>query len=819
GDLAGAIEHFEAALDLGQRIGRIATVRNALLNLANLDLYLGRLARARARIDALSIDRANLPSRIESQLRGVEADLFAQSGQIEHAVERYEACAAAYEKLSRHVDAAEALLEGVLVAARASAPNPAALRIRLERARTMLGSSPAHRTLLLLSEGRLKTISGEEASARVSIDQAIAAARDKNQKEWLWRALEARSELEMRLGRRLRARRDREEALSVIEEIGAELPRDLREVYWNDRRRSALRDLVANGEATPTQAIESTALRPVNMSSELSRDVSTMLSTPLEMRLARILEINAELAGELDLERLTQKVIGHAVRIVHAERGLILLRDEQQRLNVYCERSTREADQHIRFSTTVAETVVTTGEPVVSVNACEDARMSAWGSVHELMLQSVACVPIRARDRQCIGALYVETRLARGGEFVNELPMLQAFADQMAIAIQNARLIKENQARANELAEANSQLLEAQTKLEEALGTRTAQLQRTRRKLRETRDTLLGHFGYHGLVGTSASMRRVYSLIERVKDTDVPVLITGESGTGKEMVARAIHETSNRAKRRFVGVNCGAIPENLLESELFGCVRGAFTGADRDRRGLFRESEGGSILLDEIGEMPQKMQASLLRVLQERTVRPVGGSHEEPVDVRLIFATHRDLPALVEERSFREDLYYRIHVVEVHIPPLRERVEDIPQLADHFLGIFAARHRREKGSISRDALALLMAQPWRGNVREFEHVLLNVWVMADTEELVAEDFEVALGRVTPTQERRSNRPSGIEHAAASASAGRRATPGGDERARILMALEQCGQNRVKAAQMLGIPRRTFYRRLSEYGID
>jgi len=824
GDLAGAIEHFEAALDLGQRIGRSATVRNALLNLANLDLYLGRLARARSRLNELKGERAELPARIEAQLRGVEADLHAQSGEITQAVERYDACAAAYEKLSRHVDAAEALLEGVLVATRGAAPEPSALRVRLERAKSTLGDSVAHRSLRELAEGRLAMIAGEEAAARSFIDQAIASAREKNQKEWVWRALEARSELEMRLGRRLRARRDREEALSVIEEIGAELPRDLREVYWNNPRRSALRGLVSNAELVLPSGIEPAGLRPVVKNSELSRDVSTMLSTPLEMRLARILEINSELAGEVDLERLTQKVVGHAVRIVRAERGLILLRDETQKLSVYCERASGEPEQHIRFSTTVAQTVVTTGEPVVSQNACEDVRMSGWGSVHELMLQSVACVPIRARDKAVIGALYVETRMARGSEFVAELPMLQAFADQVAIAIQNARLVQENRARASELADANGQLVEAQSKLEELLGNRTAQLERTRRKLRETRDTLLGHFGYHGLVGTSAAMRRVYSLIERVKDTDVPVLITGESGTGKEMVARAIHETSNRAKRSFVGVNCGAIPENLLESELFGCVRGAFTGADRDRRGLFRESIGGSILLDEIGEMPQKMQASLLRVLQERTVRPVGGSHEEAVDVRLIFATHRDLLSLVEERLFREDLYYRIHVVEVHIPPLRERLDDIPQLVDHFLGIFAARHRREKGSVSREAVRLLMAQPWRGNVRELEHVLLNVWVMSDAEELSTDDFEVVLGHggTQPPEPLRSSRPPGaIPRNASESSAAKRsaeASAGNSERQRIERALAECGQNRVKAAQLLGIPRRTFYRRLAEFGI-
>jgi transcriptional regulator with GAF, ATPase, and Fis domain/tetratricopeptide (TPR) repeat protein/predicted Ser/Thr protein kinase len=829
GDLAGAIEHFEAALDLGQRIGRVSTVRSALLNLSNLDLYLGRLARARARIDELSRERANLPAIIEAQLCGREAEYFAHSGQPILAVERYDACAKNYEQLGRHIEAADALLEGVLVACRAPQPSVEKLRVDLERARILLGTSTAHRTMLTLATGRIATVAGDEAAARTHIDQAITEARTNSQKEWLWRALEARAELEEQLGRRLKARRDREEALSVLEEIGAELPRDLREVYWNDPRRAALRTVVVSGTSVSVDADRMTGMgigRTTAMKRELlstesqARDVSTMLSTPLEMRLAKILEINAELAGEVSLERLTAKITGHAMRLVRAERGLVLLRDESGKLSIYCAKETGAIDHHLRFSKTVAETVLNTGESVVSVNARDDQRMSGWGSVHELMLQSVACVPIRERGRKVIGALYLETRLVKGSEFATELPMLQAFADQVAIAIQNARLISENLDRAKALTETNQKLVEAQSKLEELLGNRTAQLERTRRKLRETRDTLLGHFGYHGLVGTSAAMRRVYALIERVKDTDVPVLITGESGTGKEMVARAIHDASSRAKRSFVGVNCGAIPENLLESELFGCVRGAFTGADRDRKGLFRESEGGTILLDEIGEMPQKMQTGLLRVLQERKMRPVGGTHEESVDVRLVFATHRDLKALVDERRFREDLYYRIHVVPICVPPLRERTEDIPQLVDHFLGIFAAKHRREKKTISRDALRLLMDQPWRGNVRELEHVLLNVWVMSDEDELDIPDFELALGQGSPSEPpRRSSTPPRPSETPMAPRTRKRNSEVISERDRILEALAECGQNRVKAAQLLGIPRRTFYRRLHDYEIE
>ena len=177
------------------------------------------------------------------------------------------------------------------------------------------------------------------------------------------------------------------------------------------------------------------------------------------------------------------------------------------------------------------------------------------------------------------------------------------------------------------------------------------------------------------------------------------------------MVARAVHATGPRGKKPFLGVNCGAIPANLLESELFGSVRGAFTGAERDRQGLFQEADGGTMLLDEIGEMPLKMQSGLLRVLQEKTVRPVGGTKEEPVDVRVIAATNRDLTRMVAAGTFREDLFYRLHVVELHVPPLRERVDDIPPLIDYFLSLFAARYRRDRKTLSRDALRQAVRLP------------------------------------------------------------------------------------------------------------
>jgi len=830
GDIAGAIEHYEAAVDMGRRSGRRSSALQALLNLANTDLFLGRLARARGAIETLEEQRSELTSVMCAQLLGLSAELELRGGNVEAAVEKFDACAGAFEALGRGMDAAEARLEGLLAAVRVPRPDLVMLRSWLSRSEADLAGTTVHRSLSLLASARLKSLLGDELGARNNLDDSLAAARAAAQKDWVWRALEARAELEEAGGQPLLARRDREEALAVLEEIGARLPRDLREVYWNDSRRRTLRASVpaaigvAATEFLPFNSLKNAPLPPRSNSSlhaGTSASVSQLSSTPLEQRLARILEVNSRLVGELDLERLTERVTDYAVELSRAEHGFVLLKQASGALTVYTQRSRAGDAAHAEFSRSIAEAVVKSGEPVLTMNAQSDARMQGFASVHQMLLESVVCVPILAPNGEAIGALYLETRVRPGAHFERELPTLRAFADQVAIALENARLINENKQRADQLSTANEALEEAQERLRELLDGRTEQLKRARQKLRDAREALYGHFGYQGLVGTSEAMRRVYALIDRVRDTDVPVLITGESGTGKEMVARAIHNASARSKARTLGVNCGAIPENLLESELFGHVKGAFTGADRDRKGLFRDCQGGTILLDEIGETPLKMQAGLLRVLQERRVRPVGGNREEEIDVRMLFATNRDLSQMVAAGKFREDLYYRIHVVEVRVPALRERPEDIPQLVDHFLGLFAARYKREKNGLTKEALQRLAQYGWPGNVRQLENVLLNAWVLSEDVELDAGDFDIPDGWVVgPTaaaaRPTREGTPRGatIKLRKGGVSEHRR-----EERDRILEALRESNWNRVKAAEISGIPRRTFYRRLREYGIQ
>lgn len=818
GELALSLMHLEAAVDMGRRAGALMAVQQALFNLANLDLYLGRYARAEASIERLAQLRSELSPSARAQLLGLQGELKTRTGDAERGARLYELCAEAYDAVQRPLDAAEARLEGMLarLAPSESEVDLSKLARELESVRASLagGDFKEHEALAAIVKGMIAMMRGDESAAREALDEAVKSATKSGHREWAWRALEARSRLASAQGAAALAKRDAESALAMLEETASKLPRDLREVFWNDPNRRSLRQ-----GSVAHEVLTSRWSSP----SVVTRSSVSSLGTPFPEadRLARIFAITRELASEHDLGRLLERVTEHAVGLLGAERGLIVLVDDQGHVIAHTAKDSKGAEAAHNFSRSVADRVIASGEPVIAVSALDDARLAAAVSVHQLMIQSVACVPIRGTPPagKTIGALYLETRLRPGLRFKEELPTLGAFADQVAIAIENARLVDENRKRASELEIANKELSAAKERLAEILGRRTEQLQVARRDLRQARSELRSHFGYAGLVGTSAPMRKLYALIDRVRDTDIPLLIVGESGTGKEMVARAVHAAGARAKRPFIGINCGAIPKELLESELFGHIRGAFTGADRERKGLFREAEMGTLLLDEIGEMPNAMQTGLLRVLQERTVRPVGGTTEEPCSARVIAATHRDLATMVAEGTFREDLFYRLHVVELKVPALRERIDDIPPLIDHFLTIFSARHERPRKTIERAAVRRLQAYDWPGNVRQLEHVLLNAWLLSESHEITSTDLDLpsasALGAPlsSPLVE-----PGGT---ISSTRVVRARTPEehrDEEKTAILAALAQCNWNRVQAAKAVGLPRRTFYRRLKDYGI-
>jgi len=334
----------------------------------------------------------------------------------------------------------------------------------------------------------------------------------------------------------------------------------------------------------------------------------------------------------------------------------------------------------------------------------------------------------------------------------------------------------------------------------------TSQLMERRRLQREVRSlrTQLGRaLAERELVGTSPGTRQLKQTIATVAPSDAPVLIEGESGTGKELVAAAIHRESPRSAGPFVPVNCGAIPAELLESEFFGHVRGAFSGAVADSLGLVRSAHGGTLLLDEVGELPLGLQSKLLRVLQEREVRPVGSAKTHAVDVRVITATNRDLDAAVTSGSFRQDLYYRINVVRILVPPLRARREDIPALVSAFVRRFNERFRRDVKGLTPDALAALMAYDFPGNVRELENILERAYAFGAHDEITRAN----LPQLGATLQRD-----------AGALDGRLPTVQEAERHLIVRALERYGGEKEQAARALGLNVRTFYRRLRKFGL-
>ncbi|MBR2642620.1 MAG: sigma-54-dependent Fis family transcriptional regulator [Lentisphaeria bacterium] len=317
------------------------------------------------------------------------------------------------------------------------------------------------------------------------------------------------------------------------------------------------------------------------------------------------------------------------------------------------------------------------------------------------------------------------------------------------------------------------------------------------------------------VVGNSPPMQKVAELVRTAAPSRINMLLTGESGTGKEVIARAIHDASGR-KGLFVPVHCAALPATLLESELFGYEKGAFTGATERHRGRFELASGGTIFLDEIGEIDPSIQVKLLRVLETRTIERIGGSEEIQCDTRLVSATNRDLAAMVREGTFREDLFYRLEGVTIQMPPLRERKDDIAPLATCFLQQAARENERNVTGIDREAMALLEGYSWPGNIRELRHTIERMVVLAKGEILTAEDVPDNIRNGIPATTRKPEQTTGAGQEAAPAVSG---TLNDNERKLIEEALQRCGGNRTRAAQMLGISRRTLHRRLQEYALS
>jgi transcriptional regulator with GAF, ATPase, and Fis domain len=379
------------------------------------------------------------------------------------------------------------------------------------------------------------------------------------------------------------------------------------------------------------------------------------------------------------------------------------------------------------------------------------------------------CVPLRLHER-IVGTVYLDSRSGDTMFTQEDVRFAEAFADHAGLALHNAR--------------------------------ERERLELENVRLREQAEN---HARYENIIGESPAMREVFALIGKVAESELPVLIQGESGTGKELVAKAIHFHGPRREQTFLTENCASIPESLLESELFGHVRGAFTGAERNRVGLFEEADRGTLFLDEVGDMTPAMQARLLRVLQEGEIRRVGGDRPISVDVRVIAASHRDLDEEVAAGRFREDLLYRLKVLVVRIPPLRERSGDIELLVDFMSKRIAEERGREAPRIATEVIRRFERYPWPGNVRQLQNVVQRLSLLAGSGpiDVAMIESDRELSRLFAAGRSAEQAPFSLQ---------------ANERERIRAALRQADGNRNRAAKLLGISRATIYRKIKEYGL-
>jgi transcriptional regulator with GAF, ATPase, and Fis domain len=530
--------------------------------------------------------------------------------------------------------------------------------------------------------------------------------------------------------------------------------------------------------------------------------------------LYRMMEINKLINSEHNLKKLLELIMDSVIEMAGAERGFLILRERDSLVIKVARNFDRESIRKPEFkmSHSVAEEVLRTGKPIISADAVSDPNLPSAGSVTDLKLRSLLCIPFRVRE-QSLGCVYIDNRFETGLFSEDDLPLLQGFADQAAIAIENARLFEENQRRQDELKRSRDEIERLNDQLKAKVEKQYAELAKVKQDLDLRRaDVPLKH-DFSSIIGSSRPMQEVFRLLDRVIDTDEPVFVHGESGTGKELVARAIHFNSPRAKSgKFVSENCSAIPDTLLESELFGHEKGAFTGATMSKPGLFELAHKGTLFLDEIGDMSLDMQKKLLRAIQEGEIRRVGGKDVIQVDVRMVSASNKDLADLIKTGAFREDLFYRLNVVKITLPPLRDRKEDIPILVEYFLEKVARDAGHPKRNVDEPAFWYLQNYSWPGNVRELDNEIRRAVALSDglitvdnlKDEIKSQDLFKPAVRIPAGGQLKDIVREATEEV---------------ERKVIARALEESGWKKTDAAAKLGISRPTLDAKIEQYGLS
>jgi serine/threonine-protein kinase PknK len=691
GELGRALETLR---DAAQKLGRVARTRDlarVLLNFAALALLVGDFERAAAVLAQAERELASAPDPMARALLAVlRGELSLSRGELE-----------ATERVLEHALSeapAEARGARALLAARAVLATLA--RGALERAesycvqtRDQTPSEDASAVLeLLAAELRLALARGELAAAEACAQRGLASLHDglpfADRLRFVLAAIESARASGLSLAQLERSALAR----AWLERALASLPRALRE---------KMRAVPAYARVLSSELGERSNERDESTAREGGASASAE-------RWRTLVRASRRLFAETREARIVQRLSEIALELVHAERALVIAFDDKSELSVIARSElSGESDRARGFSRSVVEQVALDRRPLLTVEAGADARLDRAQSVAALQVRSVLCSELLGLRGRAF--LYLDDRLRPSAFGQDDLALVE---DLVELARQALRTGEELQREARRARRAEQHQ------------------KRLTRELARSSDTRPLDDAELPLIGDSAILRRVIATARRVAHSDAPVLITGESGTGKELLARFVHEASPRRARAFVAESCAAIPDTLLESALFGHVRGAFTGADRAHKGLFEAADGGTLLLDEVGEMSASLQGKLLRVLQEGELRPLGSERTRLVDVRVIGATRRDLLAMVAAGRFREDLYYRLAVVTLELPALRDRPEDVPQLVTHFLAKHAAgRNVQVAPSVVRE----LGSRPWPGNVRELENEVRRALAFSDGE--------------------------------------------------------------------------------------
>mgnify|MGYP005834498275 CR=1 FL=1 len=481
-------------------------------------------------------------------------------------------------------------------------------------------------------------------------------------------------------------------------------------------------------------------------------------------QLNALVEIGKIINSITEKKLLLEKVMTIAMDVINAEHGFLVLLDEMTddpRVEIAKNISEGQAHQITKPASGIIQQVIQGNKPLLIHNPMEDPNYSSETTIILQGLTAIACVPLILKGR-IIGAIYLGSNINRQRFVDSTLDFLQAFANQAAIAIENATLIESLQSE-------KKQLLN--------------ELERT--------------YGFSEIIGTSSKMQAVFDIIRKIMNSDISVLLEGESGTGKELVARAIHYHSHRKDKPFVAQFCGNLSEHLLESELFGHKKGSFTGAVNDKRGLFEIADGGTFFLDEIADISPIIQAKLLRVLQEGTFRRVGDTEDRKVDVRIVSATNKNLRQEVQSGNFREDLFYRLNVITITMPPLRDRRSDIPLLVHHFLKKIAEKTHQKPKKITAEALKALSNYHWPGNVRELENTIERAFVLAGDNPITSDELLI------PEIEGNALKPRTLKEI---------------EKEIVLKMLVECEGNKTKTAEVLGVSLRWLHYKLNEWQV-